>query len=165
MDNNGDAPDSTPRAKPVISNATLVGNSNTDIGLLIREGTGANFSNFVILDFADGCIDIDTTETFTAAGTPSSLSGTLTMTNSVVDCNTNFVADSDEPWTVEEWFNAQDGNVELDTGMTDYVNTSAVNAVDPLDPSTMGPWFDATDYAGAVPSVEEDWTEGWTFRP
>jgi hypothetical protein len=165
MDNNGDAPDSSPRAQPVISNVTMVGNANTDIGMLIREGTGGNFYNFVITGFGDGCIDIDTTETFTAAGTPNSLTGTLTMKNSVVDCTTNFVEDAGEAFTVESWFSAQDGNEELVTGMTDYINTTAVNALDSTDPTTLGSFFEAADYVGAVPNAGEDWTEGWTFRP
>jgi len=165
MDNNGDAPDSSPRAQPVISNVTIVGNDNTDIGMLIREGTGGNFYNFVITGMGDGCIDIDQIETFTAAGTPDNLTGVMTMNNTVVDCASNFVEDTDEPYSVESWFLAQDGNVELSTGMSDYINSSAVNALDYFQPETLGPFFDETDYIGAVPSAEEDWTEGWTFRP
>jgi len=165
MDNNGDAPDSLPRAQPKISNVTIVGNDNTDIGMLIREGTGGNFYNFVITGMGDGCIDIDQTETFTAAGTPDNLTGVMTMNNSVVDCASNFVEDTDEPYTVESWFSAQDGNVELSTGMTDYINSPAVNALDHFAPQGLGSFFDKVDYVGAVPSAEADWTEGWTFRP
>lgn len=165
MDNNGSAPDSEPRAMPTISNVTMIGNANTDIGMLIREGTGGNFYNFAIVGFGDGCIDIDTAETFTAAGTPSDLTGTLTMNSTVVDCSTSFVEDSGEAFTVQAWFEAQDDNVELDTGMTDYINSSAVNALNAYDTEALGSFFDAADYVGAVPSAEADWTEGWTFRP
>lgn len=165
MDNNGDAPDSLPRALPYFSNVTMIGNANTDIGMLIREGTGGHFHNMVVQGFGDGCIDIDNTQTFTTAGTPSNLTGDLVMTNSVVNCTTNFIEDMDGPWTVQEWFEAQDGNVEMDTGMTSYINSSAVNALQSLDPTTLGSFFDEADYVGAVPSAEEDWTEGWTFRP
>jgi len=165
MDNNGDAPDSTPRAQPRIANGTLVGNANTDIGLLIREGTGVNFHNFVITGFGDGCIDIDQTETFTAAGTPDALSGVMTMDYSVVDCDTNFIEEDGDPFTVQAWFEAGSGNVELDTGMTDYINSDAVNALMAVDPDTVDSWFDSTDYRGAVESSANDWTEGWTFRP
>lgn len=165
MDNNGDAPDLAPRAQPVIANATLVGNANTDIGMLIREGTGGNFYNFVITGFGDGCIDIDTTETFTAAGTPDNLSGTLTMNNSVVDCETNYIEDAGEAFTVEAWFEAQDGNTMLETGMSDYINSTAVNNINHFETESLGPWFDETDYVGAVPGAGEDWTAGWTFTP
>ncbi len=165
MDNNGDAPDSLPRALPTFSNVTLIGNDNTDIGMLIREGTGGRFHNMVVKGFADGCIDIDQTETFTVAGTPGNLTGDLVMTNTVVDCETSFIEDMDGPWLVGEWFDAQDGNVELDTGMTDYINSSVVNALESLDPTSLGSFFDAADYVGAVPGAGEDWTEGWTFRP
>lgn len=165
MDNNGGAPDSLPRAQPMIANVTMVGNANTDIGMLIREGTGGNFYNFVITGFGDGCIDIDTTETFTAAGTPDNLTGTLTMNNSVVDCDTNFIVDTGEAFTVEDWFLAQGGNTELTTGMTDYINTTAVNDIEHFEPESLGSWFDETDYVGAVSSAQADWTAGWTFNP
>lgn len=165
MDNNGDAPDSTPRAKPTIANATLIGNANTDIGMLIREGTGGNFYNFVIAGFGDGCIDIDTAETFTAAGTPNNLTGTLTMNNSVVDCSKNFVEDTDEAYTVEAWFTGQDGNTETSINMTDYINTSDVNALSAFDPTQLGSFFDAASYVGAVKDSDSDWTEGWTYKP
>jgi len=165
MDNNGDAPDSTPRAKPTIANATLIGNANTDIGMLIREGTGGNFYNFVIAGFGDSCIDIDTAETFTAAGTPNNLTGTLTMNNSVVDCSKNFVEDTDEAYTVEAWFTAQDGNTETSINMTDYINTSDVNALSAFDPTQLGSFFDAASYVGAVKDSDSDWTEGWTYKP
>jgi len=168
MDNNGDAPDSEPRSIPTISNVTIVGNDNTDIGMLIREGTGGNFYNFVITGFGDACIDIDTAETFTAAGTPDDLTGTLTMNNSVVDCNLNFEDDTvenNEAWAAEAWFSAQDGNIELDTGMTDYLNSDAVNALDAFDSESLGNFFDDAEYVGAVPGADTDWTEGWTFRP
>ena len=153
MDNNGDAPDSEPRSIPTISNVTIVGNDNTDIGMLIREGTGGNFYNFVITGFGDACIDIDTAETFTAAGTPDDLTGTLTMNNSVVDCNLNFEDDTvenNEAWAAEAWFSAQDGNIELDTGMTDYLNSDAVNALDAFDSESLGNFFDDAEYVGAV---------------
>jgi len=165
MDNNGDAPDSSPRALPYFSNVTMIGNANTDIGMLIREGTGGHFHNFVVKGFADGCVDIDQTETFTVAGSPESLTGDLVMTNTVLDCETSFIEDMDGPWTVQAWFDAQDGNTELDTGMTDYINSSAVNALDSYDATQISSFFKAADYVGAVPSADADWTEGWTYRP
>jgi len=165
MDNNGSAPDSTPRAQPRIANATVIGNANTDIGLLIREGTGANFHNLIVKGFADGCIDIDQTETFTAAGTPDSLTGVMTVDHSIVECDTSFIEESGDPWTVKAWFEAGTGNVELETGMSDYINSDAVNELDAVDPSTVDTWFDSVDHRGAVKSSADDWTEGWTFRP
>ncbi|MFZ8928413.1 MAG: hypothetical protein ACO2YY_04380 [Pseudohongiellaceae bacterium] len=165
MDNNGSAPDSTPRAQPRIANATVIGNANTDIGLLIREGTGANFHNLIVKGFADGCIDIDQTETFTAAGTPDSLTGVMTMDHSIVECETNFIEESGDPWTVKAWFDAGTGNVELETGMSDYINSDAVNELDAVDPSTVDTWFDSVDHRGAVKSSADDWTKGWTFSP
>jgi len=89
----------------------------------------------------------------------------MTMDYSVVDCDTNFIEEDGDPFTVQAWFEAGSGNVELDTGMTDYINSDAVNALMAVDPDTVDSWFDSTDYRGAVESSANDWTEGWTFRP
>ena len=165
MDNNGDAPDSLPRAQPIISNATLIGNANTDIGMLIREGTGGNFYNFVVTGFGDGCIDIDTPETFSAAGSSATdLSGVLTMGSSVVDCDTNFIEESGDAFMVGDWFLEQTGNMEMTTGMTTYTNSTSVDGLTGMDVSTMDSFFDATDHVGAVPG-DNDWISGWTFIP
>lgn len=162
-DNNASGLDSLPRSHPHISNITLIGNSNTDTGILLREGTAGNISNAVVTGFADDCIDIDHTPTFVNAGSSAtSLTGELTMTNSVVNCSVNFREEAGDLFTVQAWFTNQAGNSTTNVGMTSYINTPAVNALTPATQTDS--WFDATDYVGAVKNVASDWTAGWTYK-
>ena len=163
-DNLDSARDSLPRSRPIIANATLVGNGNTDIGILLREGTGGELYNFVVTGFDESCIDIDHSATFLNAGSSATnLSGELTMNNSVVDCDVNFGESVDDNWSVETWFTSQAGNTATQTNLVDgYINSSAINAM----PAAVldDPFFDKVDYIGAVPDAARDWTQGWTFR-
>jgi hypothetical protein len=116
------------------------------------RGTGGNFSNMILTNF-DRCINIDSSATFTAAGTPpNSLTGVLTMENTLVDCTTNFVVDAADPWTTASWFTSQSGNAEQDPQLdgiyppTDAAYLSGWN----LDPAVFGEFFDFV--VGSVPS-------------
>ncbi len=162
-DNNAANRDSTPRSMPVISNMTVIGNPNAGGGLLLREGTGANFSNVVIAGADKYCINIDHDQTFNNAGTSATtLTGNLTMTNSTANCAINFKADAADKFSVADWFNNQAGNSTEAVGMTTYVNTPAVNALAPA--AGLDAFFDVTDYRGAVKDDASDWTAGWTFK-
>ena len=163
-DNNSSNRDSSPRALPVISNMTIIGNANTDTGILLREGTGANLSNLIVVGFGDDCIDIDHDATFIAAGgSASTLNGTLTMTNSVVNCATNYREEAGDLFTIKDWFEGQAGNVAMETAMeSTYVNTSAINLRSAAMPTDS--WFDTVDYIGAVKDSASDWTAGWTYK-
>src|SRR5690606_20739567 len=112
----------------------------------------------------DACIDIDHSATFLNAGSSAtSLSGELTMTNSIVDCAVNFAEAPDDNWSVESWFVNQPGNRVGGAGMTHYRNSAAVNAIPAADLSA-DPFFDQVDYIGAVKDAASDWTLGWTYR-
>ena len=52
-DSNSSDNDALPRARPVLSNVTLVGArpAESDIGILLREGTGAGIYNSVVSNF------------------------------------------------------------------------------------------------------------------
>lgn len=162
-DNNAAGRDSLPRAKPMIANMTLIGNSNTDTGILLREGTGANLYNFIVSGFGDDCIDIDHSATFlNAGGSASTLNGQLTMANSVVNCAVNFREEAGDNFTVEAWFNAQAGNSTTALGMTSYINSTAAGARTPA--TLTDSFFDQVDYIGAVKNAASDWTAGWVYK-
>jgi hypothetical protein len=168
-DNNGDDMVATPQSKPTISNVTLIGGEQGDTGVLLRVGTGANLYNFVITDFADACIDIDDFATFDSAWDGSDYSGTLTMVNSMVDgCAKAFDEDDQEdganaePFTVQEWFEAQAGNQQADAMLDGYVPQDGSPALaDSVQPEGDS-FFEAVDFIGGVGS--EDWTAGWTIH-
>ena len=59
---NNEANDADPMSEPTLANVTLIGSpdsEDSDIGMLLREGTGAHIVNSMILGFNDACLDID----------------------------------------------------------------------------------------------------------
>ena len=61
--------DAAPRSQPMIANATFIGadsDNKTTTGMVLRRGTGANFTNVIVTGF-EKCLDIDSDATFAAA--------------------------------------------------------------------------------------------------
>jgi len=160
-DNNAQA-----RAMPWIANATFIGRSDNN-GANFRRGTGVKVTNTIFTGFGT-CIDIDSSATFTNAGTPpSSLTGNLTMENSMVNCATNFLEESGDPWTVQSWFTSQPGNQQINPNLSGPFPPASASYLHgfPLDKETFGPFFNAVDYIGAFSnSGEAAWTHGWTLQ-
>ena len=164
-----------PRSEPVLSNLTLIGSpdsSSSDIGALLREGTGVHISNAIFTGFNEACIDLDNAETFANAGTPAAPSGQLTLTHSILDCTTNFnpaPADGEpDPWSIEDFFTGQDGVQTTDPMLADPFNMAAPGfALDGGSPAKAGavvpddPFFTKVSFIGGV-DPSDDWTAGWT---
>lgn len=186
-DNNGDVNDATPRSNPTISNITVVGQGNADganagdIGMLIREGTGASIYNAIITGFDEadsgdptdndpldgGCIDIDQSATFTQA-----TQGNVFFSSVRVDCEVNFdeADDGSDPFDVSDFLLGPNNNdvqeVDLSAArgaMQDEVNpdfgTDLVGGGTPSDA-----FFDESSVIGGV-DAGDDWTAGWTAYP
>jgi hypothetical protein len=191
-DNNGDANAATPRSNPQLSNLTLVGSpdsSDSDIGILLREGTGAAIHSAVVVGFNDACLDIDHPETWD--------NGQPTIAHSVINCEKAYkyedwdcdeeeaaecaeagvvAGDPREPWQVETWFTGATGNVKVDwpeSGDRNLVLTDAFNETTPnFAPKAGGEavsggsipsdsFFTDVSFRGAVDPAN-DWTAGWT---
>ena len=156
-DNNGDFPDNLPRSLPTIANATFIGQGNTDIGWLIRAGTGVSIANSIVTGFGETCVDIDDEETF-------SNSDNLTFVNNVIGNCVGGAFDDEEgdPFVVSDFVLGQAGNTQASPMLMNYVPMagSPALAVPPV-PYT-NDFFDNVNYAGAVPSQGDDWTKGWT---
>jgi hypothetical protein len=165
-DNNSAARDSLPRSKPKVANVTMIGRATNGNGIKLREGTAGNLFNVVVKGYGTSCVDIDHGPTFLISGTSAtSLSGELSIVNSLFDCATPFTPATGDNWDTETWFKAQAGNLVGSSGITtDYRNTATVNARPAADLSSDS-FFDKTDYIGAVKDAANDWTLGWTFRP
>lgn len=162
-DNNAENNEAAPRSNPILSNVTLIGSPDSersDIGILLREGTAADLSNFLVLGFNEFCLSVNNAATIAQVE-----DGGIALTNSVLSCATNF--DDAEGLDLEAWFLGQEGNAVDGADLTDaytlenpnYIPTSTGDAT-ALDASTLGEDFDATDFIGAVGA--EDWTAGWT---
>ncbi|MGK7294974.1 MAG: hypothetical protein ACNS61_03980 [Candidatus Wenzhouxiangella sp. M2_3B_020] len=155
-DNNGDANDAEPRALPMIANATFVGQSNGDIGWLIREGTGVALANSIATGFGDACLDIDQQSTFDNQAN-------LTFANNVVgNCGTSFDEEAGDGFDVSDFFLGQTGNVDGDPMLMNYAPMSGSPALGIGNVPFTDDFFDNVDYAGAIRSADQDWTKGWT---
>ncbi|WAK01434.1 hypothetical protein [Methylobacter sp. YRD-M1] len=164
-DNNEGDFNSLPRSKPMLANITAIGTGNPGIGgdgALLRRGTGANISNSVFTGFRRSCLNIDSDATFQNAGTPSNLTGQLTMVDTYVDCTLNFNEQPADPFLVSDWFLTQQGNEAADPKLNDFlpaVGSPLISAGAPVADS----FFDATSYSGAFADENDNWTKGWTF--
>jgi hypothetical protein len=164
-DNNGDNNDLEPRALPIIANATFIGNSTTDIGWLIREGSGVSIANSIVTGFGDECVDIDQLSTFDN-------SDNLTFVNNVIgECDGGPFADNEtndgeftDPFLVSDFIlNQNPGNIQRDPMLMNYAPMAGSPALDiGTVPYEDEAFFDKVNYAGAIPSADSDWTAGWT---
>ncbi|MDR4518502.1 MAG: hypothetical protein MRK00_14120 [Nitrosomonas sp.] len=161
-DNNEVNNDIEPRAKPVLSNMTIIGGSAGTQGILLRRGTGANIWNTVISGFQN-CISIDGEATFLNAGAPGNLSGELTINNSFVHgCATNFLDGPGATFTTADWFTSQSGNSLEDPLLNGYLPASG-SALTLGGVPVNDSFFDPVDYVGAFKDADDDWTQEWTF--
>ena len=165
LDNLEQNNDATPRAQPRLANITLLGKAG-ELGINPRRGTGGNFTNMIVSDFSN-CLDIDSSATFAAAGTPANLTGVLTFENTIFNCNTNFVEGDEggEPWTTQSFIDAQAGNQEINPQL-DGVYPPADAAYlegQMIDPMKFGEFFDKVDWAGAVRSADSAWHYNWSI--
>lgn len=157
--------DAEPRAKPWIANATFVGRSDTT-GATFRRGTGVKVTNSIFTNFGN-CLDIDSSSTFTNAGTPpDQLTGNLTMENSIVNCTNNFVEEDGDPWTVQSWFEAQEGNMAMDPALEGVFPPESASYTSgfPINMDDFDSFFQNNDYIGAFSGARNAWTHGWTLQ-
>ncbi len=156
--------DATPRSQPMIANATFIGadsDNRTTTGILLRRGTGANFTNVIVTGF-EKCLDLDSDATFAAAGTPTNLTGITTMQNTVISCAQNFEEESGDAFTVQSLFEAQAGNEATDPALDGIYPTSNTPTNKTIDSAVWGAFFDKVNYVGAFQSKSQAWTNGWT---
>lgn len=150
-----------PRSNPVLSNVTMIGSPASGYGMLLRRGTGAQMSNFVMTGFSKGCIDIDDKETFANGASVnggSVLATGLKMTHSVVGCAKAFETEDGDLWSTAEWFKSQEGNsvaqVELDGWMPKVGSSLLTSGQSPEDF-----FFEPVEFIGAF--GEENWAATW----
>lgn len=163
-DNYEENNDASPRSMPKIANATFIGApsvNKTTTGMVLRRGTGANLSHFVVTGF-EKCLDLDSDATFAAAGSPGNLTGTLTMENFVIDCDQNFEEEDGDAYTIESFFNAQMGNTAEAVNLDGIYPTSDTPRGFSLNREIYGDFFDSVDYSGAIGDKSQDWTRGWS---
>jgi hypothetical protein len=184
-DNNGDANAAEPRSAPSLANLTLIGvpsAPSSDVGMLLREGTGAHIHAAIVSGWNEACLDIDHAETFRNAVQGGVPTGRLVVAASIFSCATPFQQDDEkdamdqpiaDPFSVEDFVTSMNaGNRMMDPMMVAPFDTAAPD-FRPMagSPAMQGatrpddPFFTAVDYIGGVdPSMDpaRDWTRGWT---
>ena len=170
-DNLKDVVDSTPRSRPTIFNATIVGSgANAEQGgLHIRRGAGLVLKNSLITGFQAGAIDLDGATVSTLVG-----DSTLDFSNIAFFGNgaDQFPADdNDADFDEAAYFgDAAKGFVAVDpqfasTSLTAPDFATGNTAVE-TGGATPPAGFDATaTYHGAFAPTGAAWTAGWTSFP
>jgi hypothetical protein len=146
-----------------VSNLTFIGNGQGGYGIYFKEGTGGRIKNSVITGFKKGCVFLTNGPTFTSAGTPTALSGNLTMDHNLVQCTPNFDQAADAPWTAQAFYSAQAGNVAGDPLLQGFLPKAGSPLLDGgLSASSV--WFGPVGYIGAFRDANDDWTRGWAYN-
>jgi hypothetical protein len=165
-----------PRVLPTVYNVTMIGKndySGLSFGTIFRRGTGGKYYNHIIMNFANGVIevrDMATLDQITA--------GNLFIKNSIFFGNgkdklnwppAQMTGDIDEK---PLFSGGEMNNQEIDPQLTDPTSLTAPSFKPKAgSPALMGGatppsdgWFDTSaTFIGAVGS--DDWTAGWTAYP
>ncbi len=172
-DNNAEDNDATPRSFPTLYNVTILGAAQSttgmsDIGMLLREGTGAVIQNAIITNMGEAAIDVDHEATFMNAWDGSALNGNLVVDNCIFYSNTALVADDDAdmPFTTADFVQTMNTHNHFDVNpglmSTDVTSPNLVptNSQTGATPPSDG-FFDASaTYIGAFGST--NWAASWT---
>lgn len=167
-DNNGEDNTAEPYSNPQIYNFTLIGDPNgpeSDIGMLLREGTKGKWYNGIVMGFGDCGLDIDHEQTFINAENDE-----LIVDNCIFYNEDNFKED-DVPDFSEETFAMDLMENNLETGTNPVVAGYNTNSPDfrPQNdalthtyatPPNDGFFDTNVDYIGGV-DPDNNWTVGW----
>ncbi|GHE87763.1 hypothetical protein [Thalassotalea profundi] len=164
-DNDGSTPNKMPQSNPTIANMTIIGNGfdtpdKASEGIYLREGTKAQFHNFVVTGYAGmgECFEMEAGLTVDQA-----IAGDTAITNSVFACGENFKNTTDSSanaFDLGAWVTAQDANTTA-TDMSAVIDgIFTTDSTTPYD-FTGNAFFDNADHIGAV-SATNNWTAGWT---
>ncbi len=174
-DNNADDNEAMPRSQPTLANLTLIGSPDSeqsDMGLLLREGTAAKIYGAIVMGFNDACLDIDDVATFdNAFDAAGNLTGELVLENSILHCATPFkddTAENGEPYSAEDFFNKNSGNQLQDPllaapyekenpGFAPSAESPALS----MTPGASDDFFTPVNFIGGI-GPDDDWTQGWT---
>ena len=168
-DNRSTDVDAQPRSAPRIYNVTLIGDpdenegTQSDVGMVLRRGTGGEFRNFIVMGFKEYGVDV-------RGRSRDLVNHGLSMANSITWHNTW----GDYNGEGGHWLN-DPTNVGVDPQLgapydltrPDFMPAAdgpARNGLVAVATPPSGPFFETADFVGAMGGT--DWTEGWTdFSP
>ncbi|KAA1244215.1 hypothetical protein [Aquimarina sp. RZ0] len=178
-DNFSDNPGATPFSNPTLSNITLIGAEDGDgenKGIEFRAGTKVSIYNTIIKAFPGKGIEVDDDQTLMNLN-----NNEIIVRNSIIDNVNSFDLDHEDIATVDLADFSLFNNFTLDGSGSPFNNigttipsefgingftgtygyTVAEDGVDNFDPSTLGTFFTAANYVGAL-QEGDTWTAGWT---
>ncbi|AKQ42848.1 hypothetical protein CP97_13640 [Aurantiacibacter atlanticus] len=160
--------DQLPRQNTTIANGTFIQRKDNDQAIRIRGGADYGLYNTLMWDASasgTACIRIDNTQTVRSADTGLDDVGPPRFFSVALDCATDFRDGSSvTAASAESLFDAGTGNNKsyTNTIVNGYLNgTSEDGFADIFDVTTLGSFFEAADFIGAV-EASNDWTQGWT---
>ncbi len=156
--------DASPRATPTFANFTFLGSATAGDGIHLKEGTGGRLVNGIVSGFdrsGKACLAMFNASTFTAAGTPTALTGVLTLDHTFLNCATTYRADAAAPWTPQAFFTAQASNSTASAQLDGFL-PSATSPVRTGGRLIQDAFFAPAPYAGAFAGAHDDWTQPWT---
>jgi hypothetical protein len=177
-DNNGDDNDASPFSNGMIANFTLIGDKQgeeSDIGMLLREGTKGYYYNGIVMNFGDCGLDVDHPQTFTNAANGELVVDYCIFDQTSASGNAALGQQDDTPDFDDEAFiqtTMQNNDVVTDAAVVndglnrtlpDYTPTGLATTKTAFDPTTIDTWFDAVNYIGGVDPAN-DWTADWTIH-
>ena len=159
-----------PRSAPIIYNVTLVGDpvgpeSESDTGMLIREGAAGTYANFIVTGFKKIGVDIRDESTYRQAN-----DGKLIIKNSIFFSNgkANFGDERNDDGFDEAVWAKNLNNYERDSNLVapfsksspDFTPGGGAASVVPATPPS-DDFFETVNFIGGV-SFSNNWTIGWT---
>ena len=176
-DNNGENNDLAPRSDPTLFNLTLIGDPDTDegdesdIGILLREGTAATIRNSIVMGFKDYGLDVDNAATYRNL-----VDGAIAVTHSIFFGNARGAFDDDSgepetpPITTAAFAATQPGLLTDDPMLGDPYDHADLDC----NPAAGSPaltaraatppndgFFEPANYLGAC-DEDDDWYRDWT---
>lgn len=146
-----------PRTNARFSNFTFWAAGGGDQAVAVRGAADLTLVNGVIVKPNGNCVSVNGDETAAGRGTDDE-AGPPAFQSVGFDCS------ADDSAQVVGYINAGTGN---DLAYTNTLTGNYLNGADEMgftpifDPTTLSGFFEATDFAGAVPN-DDDWTQGWT---
>lgn len=149
--------DESPRnSDAIMSNVTVVGPfltgegaGDTD-GVQVRDGAKGQFHNFIVTGFDDSFRN-------------RSEEGDMVIQNTLVFGNGQAGDEDGLHSSIRDDYRLPENNNVEDEPITLADNFVGVSTDNPSDASTLGDFFDAVSFVGAV-SPDDDWTLGWTIN-
>lgn len=166
-DNNAEDNTARPMSNPTLSNLTLIGSpgsDQSDIGILIREGSGAEIANAIVTGWGDACLDVDHDATFANIG-----AGDLTIHHSVFNCDTLYGTEDGDSVDLATFVEQDNVGNEVDSGAVEQPYDSEGPDFRPAGAGMSegdvpaASFFEEVSFRGGVDPLN-DWTRNWTVN-